>query len=467
VTALAVGGSGFEVHRRWRRQTSGPLADPGERALAHIGARRGVPVVGAMPEIVFDPLAFARRMVERHGPVYRFLAMGRWHVHAVGAEAHERILFDTEGSFSAEQGWGPLVSPLLPGALLTRDGSEHRARRRLLGEAFRQTELSGYRGIFARNIEAAVASWQSRTIDSFPATKRLAFDIAASTFLGVALEERGEEALRLFARIASGLLALSYNRHFSIARARALRAKASLETLLGHLAASKRAAPENDFLSRLCLLEDEDGAALSGQEIADSLIFLLVAAHDTMSSALTSCLKRLAMEPEWAERLRAELAAAGVRRCEEAALAPLPLFDMFYKECLRLDPPAPLVWRRALRDVEVRGVAIPAGTMTAANIMMSHRMKDEWPDAAAFDPLRFSPAGERGRHRFAFAPFGAGIHKCLGMHFSQQQARMFVGQLLLTSEVRVRGVAPPSYAWPSARPRGSLRLAIDPRCRGR
>jgi cytochrome P450 len=459
---------------RERRQPVGPAAgtgrlrDPEASALAHIGGRNGLPLLGAMPEIILDPMAFSRRMVARHGPVYRFRAMGRWHVHVVGAEGCEPVLFDQAGAFSAEQGWGPLVSPLLPGALLTRDGAEHRALRRLMGEAFRHVELCGYRGIFERDIQDAIMRWQAKSdIDVFPETKRLAFDIAASTFLGLKLEEGGGTALAWFGEIATGLLALTYNPWFSPARRRALDAKSRLERLLFELIAEKRGSPGEDFLSRISLIEDEQGGLLPLQMIADTFIFLLVAAHDTMSSALSSCLYRLATEPEWAAKLAAELEGAGVVAGADAASAPLPLMDMFYKEALRLAPPAPIVWRRALKDVTIAGKRIPAGTMTGANIMMSHQMPDAWPDPLRFDPFRFTPEAERERHRFAYVPFGAGVHKCLGMHFAQQQARMFIAGLLLKCDVSPVGQIPDWYAWPSARPRGKLRVSVDRRSRER
>jgi cytochrome P450 len=456
---------GVKTRRSGAEAVAAPgLRDPSTADLAHIGGRRGLPLLGAMPEIILDPMAFSRRMVARHGPVYRFRAMGRWHVHVVGAEGCETVLFDQAGAFSAEQGWGPLVSPLLPGALLTRDGAEHRALRRLMGEAFRHVELCGYRGIFERDIQQAVRRWQaSESIDVFPETKRLAFDIAASTFLGLKLEEGGDAALGWFGEIATGLLALTYNPWFSPARRRALVAKSRLEAVLFHLIAEKRKAPGEDFLSRISLIEDEQGGLLPLQMIADTFIFLLVAAHDTMSSALSSCLYRLAKEPEWAGKLAGELAQEGVNAGADAASAQLPLMDMFYKEALRLAPPAPIVWRRALKDVIVHGKRIPAGTMTGANIMMSHQMPDAWPDPLRFDPLRFTPEAEKARSRFAYMPFGAGVHKCLGMHFAQQQARMFIARLLLECDVRPIGPDPAWYAWPSARPRGSLRVEITRR----
>ena len=451
--------------KRWQAPPTSGLRHPETSAIRHIGGRRGLPLVGTMPMVLADPMRFFARMAAQHGPLYRFHALGKWHLHAIGPEAHELILFDAANVFSAHEGWGPLVEPLLPGALLIRDGSEHRARRRMLGEAFKHGELEGYQRIFARDIESRCKGWLDREIDVFREAKRLSFDIAASTFLGMPLECEADQALGWFGQIAGGLLSMSYNPWFSLARRRGLGGKARLERLLERIIEERRNAAGPDFLSRMSLQRDDDGRLVPVQLIADTFIFLLVAAHDTMSSALTSCVYYLARHPEWAERLRHELGAAGVGSAAEATSAPLPLMEMFYKEAMRLNPPAPIVWRRATRDVTLYGRAIPAGTMTGINLTLSHRMPDLWPDPERFDPLRFTPDAERARNRFAYVPFGAGIHKCLGMHFSQLQAKTLMSHLLLSAEVRVRGAAPPRwYHWPSCRPRRTLLVSVDRRC---
>jgi cytochrome P450 len=454
--------------RRWQAPPTAGLRHPSGRALSHIGGERGLPIVGVMPRVLLDPMAFFRRLEARHGPVYRFHALGKWHVHAVGPEAHETILFDSANAFSAHEGWGPLVEPLLPGALLVRDGAEHRTRRRLLGEAFKQTELEGYQRIFARDVESRCRSWLGREVDVFPEMKRLSFDIAASTFLGMPLGQDSGRALGWFGDIAGGLLSISYNPWLSLARFRGLRGKARLEALLRRLIAVKRSEGGEDFLARMSVQADDSGNPIPEQQIADTFIFLLVAAHDTMSSALTSCTYFLAAHPEWGRRLRGELEEAGVASALEASGAKLPLMEMFYKEALRLNPPAPIVWRRATRDVRVCGRDIPAGTMTGINLMLSHRMETLWPEPDRFDPLRFTAEAERERDRFAYVPFGAGVHKCLGMHFSQQQARAWMTALLLTADLRLAGAGRAGwYHWPSCRPRGRFVVAADPRSPGK
>jgi cytochrome P450 len=103
--------------------------------------------------------------------------------------------------------------------------------------------------------------------------------------------------------------------------------------------------------------------------------------------------------------------------------------------------------------------------MTGINLMLSHRIASLWPEPDRFDPMRFIPEAERERNRFAYVPFGAGIHKCLGMHFSQQQAKMLITHLLLNANLRAKRREPPRwYHWPSCRPRKPLCVAVDRRC---
>jgi cytochrome P450 len=469
VTAtIAQPGVGFtREKRRWIDPTAGiELRHPSANDLRHIPGRRGLPWLGIMPEVIQDPMRFAASMVAKHGLVYRFHALGRWHVHLAGARANELILFDPDGIFSAAEGWGPLIGGLFPGALLIQDGAEHRANRRLLGEAFRQAQLTGYQDIFAKDIRAAISEWSGRTIDSYREIKRLTFRISATTFLGLPLEERALEAIGAFSRMMAGLLTIVSNPRLSYVRARGHRARRRLEILLTSLIEEKRASPGRDFLSRITHLHEE-GRELTTKEIVDSFIFLLTASHDTLASALTSTTYYLAAEPQWAARLRDEADAAVLSDSCEAATAELPLHDMFFKEVLRLNGPAPVIWRRAVREFECHGYRIPAGTMTGANLMMTHRLPELWERPLEFDPNRFAPENERKMDRFAYAPFSGGVHKCLGLHFSVQQARIFMVELLRRCDLELKNEAPVQwYHWPNCRPRNPLPIAVRPRCRG-
>ena len=86
----------------------------------------------------------------------------------------------------------------------------------------------------------------------------------------------------------------------------------------------------------------------------------------------------------------------------------------------------PVQWamRRTVRDTELLGYYIPKGTNVIAYPGMNHRLPEIWTDPEKFDPDRFAePRYEHKRHRYAFAPFGGGAHKCIGMVFGQLEVK--------------------------------------------
>ncbi|HEX8535061.1 MAG TPA: cytochrome P450 [Allosphingosinicella sp.] len=441
------------------------IGKPGRKELKHIPGKKGLPYFGILPEAVLDPLKFAERLHAKHGRVYCFYALGSWNVQLVGPEANELVLFDKDSTFSAHGGWGPVIEPFFPGALLIQDGERHRANRRILGEAFKQQKLTGYQQIFDRDIERSISSWCGRTFDVYDEVKRLTLRIAASTFLGIDMDEKADKALRSFSDMMGALLAINQNKWLSPVAARGFRGKAFLETYVRELIAERRANPGDDMLSRVCQVGAEDGEGLTEEEIYNSTIFLLAAAHDTLASAFTSSIYFLAKHRDWAELLREEVKRAKLSNPIDAGTASLPLHDMFFKEAMRLNPPAPIVWRRAVRDFSIYGYDIPAGTITGINPLLVHRDPEIWEDPLRFNPFRFTPEEEAKRHKHAFVPFGSGVHKCLGLHFAQQQARIFLSRLVSTADVQIHADGVQWYHWPNCRPRRRVHASATARPR--
>ncbi len=81
-----------------------------------------------------------------------------------------------------------------------------------------------------------------------------------------------------------------------------------------------------------------------------------MAAHDTLTSSLTSFVALLAANPQWQTKLREEIAALGI---EPGAPLPfekldaMPLTEMAFKEAMRMKPPVPSIPRRATRDFRI------------------------------------------------------------------------------------------------------------------
>ena len=191
-----------------------------------------------------------------------------------------------------------------------------------------------------------------------------------------------------------------------------------------------------------------------------------MAAHDTLTSSLTSFVAALAANPEWQQKLRDEVNGLGLST-EDATtsdnLEAMPLSEMAFKEAMRLKPPVPSIPRRATRDFSFKGFAIPAGTLVAINPVFTHHMAQIWPDPETFDPMRFTDEAQRGRHRFAWVPFGGGAHMCIGLHFAYMQAKCFTRHFLQNLSVSLQpGTTSDWQMWPIPKPRDGLRVVIKP-----
>ena len=100
-------------------------------------------------------------------------------------------------------------------------------------------------------------------------------------------------------------------------------------------------------------------------------------------------------------------------------------------ESLRMQTPLPFNFRRAVRDTDLLGYYIPAGTDVVTWPGINHRLAELWTEPERFDPERFAePRSEHKKHRYAFAPFGGGAHKCIGMVFGQLEIKTVMHRLL-------------------------------------
>ena len=174
------------------------------------------------------------------------------------------------------------------------------------------------------------------------------------------------------------------------------------------------------------------------------MIFLMMAAHDTSTITVSTMLQYLGQHLEWQERCRRESAALGDHPTL-ADLESLESIDLVLKECLRLVAPVTILVRKTVKDTSVQGVAIPKDSDVIVGVQYSHLMQEHWTDPRSFDPERFSAERREDKsHRYAWEPFGGGVHKCIGLYFAGAEIKTILHQLLRTHEWSVD----PSYVVP-------------------
>ena len=320
------------------------------------------------------------------------------------------------------------------------DFEEHRLHRRALSVAFKSGPMKSYLADLDTGIAARVAQWKAQPgpMLFYPAMKQLTLDLAATSFLGADIGPEVDEITRAFVDMVAASVAVIRKPLPGTAMARGVKGRKRIVAYFSEQIPIRRAkGGGDDLFSQLCHATHEDGALLSTQDIIDHMSFLMMAAHDTLTSSLTSFIGELAANPEWQQKLRDEVAGLGIAADDPTSfdnLEAMPLTEMAFKEAMRLKPPVPSMPRRAMRDFTFKGYAIPAGTMVGVNPLFTHHMPEIWPEPEKFDPMRFTEEAQRNRHRFAWVPFGGGAHMCLGLHFAYMQAKCFARHFLQNLE---------------------------------
>lgn len=175
----------------------------------------------------------------------------------------------------------------------------------------------------------------------------------------------------------------------------------------------RRDFPGGDLISALVQVHDE-GDALSEDELIGTLMLLLVAGHETTRSLIGGGALALLRHPGQLAVLREHPELTG----------------QAVEEMLRYDPPVQLLMRYALRDAQVAGTPVPAGSFVLLLLGAANR------DESVFrDPDSFEIRRDDARRQLAF---GHGIHFCLGAPLARLEATVALRRLLpLLSRVRI------------------------------
>ena len=409
---------------------------PPGSSLKPVMGNNGMPVLGHLIEVFRGGPDYVLGTYRKFGPVHYSKTPALNAVAALGPDATQEVFSNRNKDFSTVA-WQTVIGPFFNRGLLLMDFDEHMYHRRIMQEAFTRTRLSGYIKHMDAVASAVVAKDWPVNDGRFlfmPAVKELTLDIASVVFMG---HEPGSDH-ELVTKIktayetttrAGGAIIRTPVPPFKWWRG--LQARKVLEEYFIERVRQRRDAEGTDMLTVLCHTADDDGNSFSDTDIVNHMIFLMMAAHDTSTSTLTTMAYHLAANPNWQQRCREEGDRIGDGPLDIDALDKLETLDLVINECLRLVTPLPFSVRRAVRDTEILGHYIPAGTNVTMWPGMNHRLAELWDDPERFDPARFAePRSEHKRHRYAFAPFGGGAHKCIGMVFGQLEIKTVMHRLL-------------------------------------
>ena len=318
-------------------------------------------------------------------------------------------------------------------------------RRRALQPIFTKQHVREFGGHMAQAAHTVADSWVGGAeVDLDTECRRLTLRALGRSVLGLDLDDRSDaiaEPLRVAEEYITdrALRPISAPRWLPTpARRRARAASDALHRLADEILQACRADPTRDAPLVQALIAASDpasGRALSDDEIRDELIVFMLAGHDTTATTLTYALWALGRHRDMQDKVRAEAVAIGDRELTPEDVAALGYTVQVLHEALRLCPPAATTSRMAMRDIEVDGYRVEAGTM-AVGIYALHRDPALWDHPLVFDPDRFSPENSAGRDRWQYLPFGAGPRSCIGDHFAMLEATLALATIIRRTEIQ-------------------------------
>ncbi|XP_054582518.1 lanosterol 14-alpha demethylase isoform X2 [Eptesicus fuscus] len=189
----------------------------------------------------------------------------------------------------------------------------------------------------------------------------------------------------------------------------------------------------DDILQTLLDSTYKDGHPLTDDEVAGMLIGLLLAGQHTSSTTSAWMGFFLARDKTLQEKCYLEQKAVCGENLPPLTydqLKDLNLLDRCIKETLRLRPPIMTMMRMARTPQIVAGYTIPPGHQVCVSPTVNQRLKDSWNDRLHFNPDRYLQDNPASGEKFAYVPFGAGRHRCIGENFAYVQIKTIWSTML-------------------------------------
>nr|WP_293240541.1 cytochrome P450 [Mycolicibacterium sp.] len=310
----------------------------------------------------------------------------------------------------------PNLSRILgSGSVFALDGAEHKRRRRLLTPPFHGKSIKNYEVIFEEETLREAASWpDGDEFESIEPMMRITLNAILRAVFGADGEQLDElrRIIPPWVTLGSKLAVLpapsrTYGRLTPWGRLAAYRRQydAVIDRLIDTVRADPNFDTRDDVLTLLLRSTYEDGSAMSRRDIADELLTLLAAGHETTAATLAWVLERVTRHPAVLHRLVEEAQTDGNEYRQATIL-----------ETQRARTVIDFAGRHVYSPTfELGEWVIPQGYSIFVAIDYVHGRAEDFETPERFDPERFM--GKRPS-TFAFIPFGGGTRRCVGAAFA-------------------------------------------------
>jgi cytochrome P450 len=376
-----------------------------------------------------------------------------------------------------------ITAPLIGNGLFASEGAFWRRQRRMMQPAFHRREIARLAHIMVEVIQETMAGWEpcidlGERLDMQHEMMKLTMEVVTRTlftnslapaevaemgrqitFLLDVITERGQVPIRLGEKLPT-----ARNRRFDAG-------VAAINAIVYRLIEARRAGgdPGDDLLGMLLTAQDEEtGERMTDEQLRDELVTMFLAGHETTAIALSWSILLLSLNPAARRKLQDEVdTVLDGRAPGPEDYSSLPYTAAVIQEAMRLYPPLPITIRQALNDDVLDGYPVRAGSSIFVNFYALHHNPDVWDNPEGFEPERFLPGRDAGRHRYAYAPFGGGPRQCIGNNFALMEGVLALAMISQRYELNLcPGVDIRPHMPGTLRPRGGVPVIVKRRQTG-
>ena len=324
-------------------------------------------------------------------------------------------------------GAGSIGEALGPGSTFSLAGDEHRERRKLLAPPFHGKRMRGYETIIEEEAMREIATWpEGRKFETLEPMLRITIGAILRAVFGAegpALNEL-RETVPAMVTLGSLLVVCPPLMRRDMGPlspwGRFMKKRRRFDAIIASLIAEARSDPaieqRKDVLSLLLQARYENGEPITDQHIADEMLTLLAAGHETTASSLAWAVERLTRHPQLLSRLVKEVDAGGSE-----------LRQATIWEVQRTRPVLDGTTRRTKTRIRLGDWVLPEGTNIIVSIKLAHDSEESFPDAAAFNPDRYMGTNAKS---VAWIPFGGGVNRCVGAAFANMESDIVLRTVL-------------------------------------
>ena len=373
----------------------------------------GLPIIGHSIPFQRNALNFTAEKQKKYGDIFQISLLNENFIVLLTPEITKEVFLDKDDNFSSKEGWAVTLGPTFENGLMLRDFDDHKYHRTLLQDSFRHDAIYNYLSIIQPIIDSWVENIKTQTsFNLYESIKQLMFDISLSLFFLDVKNNESQKLNNLFMdSIASATSAVRWPLPFTKLK-KGLKAR---EYLLDYFESKSQMidAESKKTLFAELVNTNKGDAGLSNHEIAEHMIFLLLAAHDTTTITLTNSIYNLSKNPDFLNNLRQE--ASEIDPLDISSLKNGNFAESIFQEAIRYYPPVPFSIRRVMRDTKIGGYNVDGGTYLTISPLLLHHDERYWDNPSVFDPYRFIDPAYSNK---AYFPFAGGAHTCIGKFFA-------------------------------------------------